>query len=164
MKVGDYVVANLLDGHDEKGVFRLDKVEWDNVYSSHRLWGICVSQPDTRCLSGPITAATVHRVFETQQAALAWLEAVQGTKKMPDTPIHSAPVEFNEPQLEQDPILRFFHYSHLPPQLAAVSAPFCHLAHRMVTELPRNPERTVALRKLLESKDCAVRTLVGATK
>jgi hypothetical protein len=31
------------------------------------------------------------------------------------------------------------------------------LAHRIVEELPRNPERTVALRKLLESKDAAVR-------
>jgi hypothetical protein len=27
----------------------------------------------------------------------------------------------------------------------------------MVRDLPRNPERTVALRKLLESKDAAVR-------
>jgi hypothetical protein len=27
--------------------------------------------------------------------------------------------------------------------------------------LPRNPERTVALRKLLEAKDAAVRALVG---
>jgi hypothetical protein len=31
------------------------------------------------------------------------------------------------------------------------------LASDIVAHLPRNPERTVALRKLLEAKDCAVR-------
>jgi hypothetical protein len=31
------------------------------------------------------------------------------------------------------------------------------LAEQIVETLPRNPERTVALRKLLEAKDCAVR-------
>lgn len=30
-------------------------------------------------------------------------------------------------------------------------------AETIVRTLPRNPERTVALRKLLEAKDCAVR-------
>jgi hypothetical protein len=76
------------------------------------------------------------------------------------TDIHPAPLEFTTQELEADPLLRFFHYSHLPTKLAAVSAPFCQLAWRIVQELPRNAERTVALRKLLEAKDCAVRTLV----
>jgi hypothetical protein len=80
---------------------------------------------------------------------------------MTDKPVfHPAPSEFTLGQLAFDPILRFFHYSHLPQPLAAASAPFCQLAHRIVTELPRNPERTVALRKLLEAKDCAVRALL----
>ncbi|MBS3961618.1 MAG: hypothetical protein KGZ61_07295 [Sandarakinorhabdus sp.] len=70
--------------------------------------------------------------------------------------------EFTEAQLGTDPILRFFHYSHLPQHLAAVSAPFCQLADRLVREVPRNAERTVALRKLLEAKDCAVRAIVSA--
>ena len=34
------------------------------------------------------------------------------------------------------------------------------LAQRLVAKFPRNPERTVALRKLLEAKDCAVRSLL----
>jgi hypothetical protein len=59
-----------------------------------------------------------------------------------------------------EPILQFFAYSHLPAHLQVVSAPFGELAHRLIKELPRNPERTVALRKLLESKDAAVRALV----
>lgn len=56
-----------------------------------------------------------------------------------------------------EPILQFFEFSHLPQVLAAVSAPFCDMAVTIVEELPRNPERTVALRKLLEAKDAAVR-------
>lgn len=56
-----------------------------------------------------------------------------------------------------EPMLQFFAYAHLPLELQAVSAPFCLLAEQIVEHLPRNPERTVALRKLLEAKDCAVR-------
>lgn len=53
-------------------------------------------------------------------------------------------------------ILQFFASAHLPPHLAAVSQPFAALANHIM-QLPRNPERTVALRKLLEAKDAAVR-------
>lgn len=59
-----------------------------------------------------------------------------------------------------DRMLQFFVYDHLPPHLQAVSKPFCELAERIVDTLPQNPERTVALRKLLEAKDCAVRALL----
>ena len=38
-----------------------------------------------------------------------------------------------------------------------VSRPFGEIAETLVKTLPRNPERTVALRKLLEAKDAAVR-------
>lgn len=56
-----------------------------------------------------------------------------------------------------EPLLQFFGYEHLPPELQKFSRPFHTLAHWIVVELPRNTERTVALRKLLEAKDCAVR-------
>lgn len=56
-----------------------------------------------------------------------------------------------------EPILQFFAYSHLPEHLQEVSKPFGDLATKIVESLPRNPERTVALRKLLEAKDAAVR-------
>lgn len=71
--------------------------------------------------------------------------------------IHPAPVRFSPAQISADPILHFFHYDHLPDGLRAASKPFCDLAERLVTSLPRNAERTVALRKLLEAKDAAVR-------
>jgi hypothetical protein len=61
---------------------------------------------------------------------------------------------------DQEPMLQFFAYEHLPPQLQTVSRPFGELARLMVQDLPRNPERTAALRKLLEAKDCAVRALL----
>lgn len=57
-------------------------------------------------------------------------------------------------------MLQFFKYAHLPEKLQAVSKPFGLLAKQMVETLPRNPERTAGLRKLLESKDCAVRALL----
>jgi hypothetical protein len=54
-------------------------------------------------------------------------------------------------------IQQFFAYEHLPAHLQEVSKPFAELANLIVDTLPRNPERTVALRKLLEAKDAAVR-------
>lgn len=56
-----------------------------------------------------------------------------------------------------EPILQFFKYAHLPQPLQQTSALFDNLAQEIVASLPRNPERTVALRKLLEAKDAAVR-------
>jgi hypothetical protein len=56
-----------------------------------------------------------------------------------------------------EPMLQFFSYSHLPERLQAISKPFHDMAHQIAHGLPRNPERTAALRKLLEAKDCAVR-------
>ena len=61
---------------------------------------------------------------------------------------------------EQEPILQFFQFEHLPEHLKVTSIFFFELACKLVATLPRNPERTVALRKLLESKDCAVRALI----
>lgn len=74
--------------------------------------------------------------------------------------IHPAPTEFSAQLIDADPILRYFHYTHLPAALQAASRPFCELAAHIVGTLPRNAERTVALRKLLEAKDAAVRANV----
>ena len=71
--------------------------------------------------------------------------------------IHPAPQEFNDAEIGADPILRFFHYAHLPAQLQGRSKPFCDLARHIINSTPRNAERTVALRKLLEAKDAGVR-------
>jgi hypothetical protein len=60
----------------------------------------------------------------------------------------------------QEHISQFFAFAHLPPHLQEVSRPFSDLATHILT-LPRNPERIVALRKLLEAKDAAVRAVVA---
>lgn len=60
-----------------------------------------------------------------------------------------------------EPIMKYFRFDHLKDEmLQRTSAAFCDLAMRVVEQLPRNPERTVALRKLLEAKDAAVRALL----
>ena len=53
--------------------------------------------------------------------------------------------------------MQFFAYDHLPPHLQEISKKCCNLAAWIMAELPANAERTVALRKLLEAKDAAVR-------
>jgi hypothetical protein len=64
----------------------------------------------------------------------------------------------NPPRLNPtEHILQFFGYAHLPERLQAVSAPFHDLAFDLAGSQPGGPELTVALRKLLESKDAAVR-------
>lgn len=54
-------------------------------------------------------------------------------------------------------ILRYFDYSHLPEPLRTTAQPFADLAKRVWERLPPSAERAVALRKLLEAKDAAVR-------
>lgn len=57
-------------------------------------------------------------------------------------------------------LLRFFDYGHLPTWLQKVSRPFGDLARWTAEELPGGAETVEALRKLLESKDCAVRAVL----
>ncbi len=78
--------------------------------------------------------------------------------------IHPAPQEFTAGEIAQDHILQFFHYAHLPEALRDRSKMFCDLARQIINSTPRNPERTVALRKLLEAKDANVRAFVAASK
>jgi hypothetical protein len=59
-------------------------------------------------------------------------------------------------------VCRHFSYTHLPQYLAEVSFLFATLAVRLLEALPDGPELTVALRKLLESKDAAVRARIDA--
>lgn len=62
---------------------------------------------------------------------------------------------------EPEHTLQFFAYEHLPAKLQEVSRPFAEHAQRIVDNVPRNPERSVALRKLLEAKDATVRATIA---
>ena len=58
-------------------------------------------------------------------------------------------------------IMQFFAFEHLPAHLQEVSRPVHDMAKNTILQLPDNAERAVALRKLLEAKDAAVRALVA---
>lgn len=59
---------------------------------------------------------------------------------------------------EQTPIMKYFSYSHLPEKLQNVSKSVHDLAEKMDNELPNGAEKSAGLRKLLEAKDCFVRS------
>lgn len=69
------------------------------------------------------------------------------------------PMESDE--MEPDRMLKWFEFGHLPEKLQAVSKPFGELAQQICREITLGPERTVALRKLLEAKDAAVRAALN---
>ena len=58
-------------------------------------------------------------------------------------------------------IMQFFGYAHLPDHLKVVSQPFHDIANDMNNRLPVNFEKISTLRKILEAKDAAVRTVVA---
>lgn len=64
----------------------------------------------------------------------------------------SIPTTIDEPST-----FKYFAYEHLPPHLAVVSKRFYEVAKEIIDTIEPGPERTEALRKLLEAKDCAVR-------
>jgi hypothetical protein len=61
------------------------------------------------------------------------------------------------PLQEGERMLKWFAYTHLPEHLQATSILFHDIALYLCDHLDPGPERTVALRKLLEAKDAAVR-------
>lgn len=62
--------------------------------------------------------------------------------------------------MESDRMLKWFDYEHLPDHLQGVAFKFFELACALCALAESGPERTVALRKLLEAKDAAVRAVV----
>ena len=58
---------------------------------------------------------------------------------------------------EREDAWQYFAYSHLPSHLQGASKPFADLAQNLIASLPRCPQRTMMLNKLVEAKDHAVR-------
>ena len=72
-------------------------------------------------------------------------------------------LEDAQARLLVEPIFQFFadNGSGYPAQeSAAIHGAFRSMAKRLILDLPRNPERSVALRKLLEARDYAMRAAV----
>ena len=59
--------------------------------------------------------------------------------------------------MPEERMLKWFAYSPTPPQARDVIDMFSGVAAELCERLEPGPERTVALRKLLEARDCAVR-------
>lgn len=57
-------------------------------------------------------------------------------------------------------VLDYFKYDHLPEKLQKISKPFSDLAHNIILNGGNYDETKMALRKLLEAKDCAVRAML----
>lgn len=64
-------------------------------------------------------------------------------------------------RLPPEHILQFFDYRHLDEPERDLAIRLYDLAHTIVGVIPRNPERTVALRKLLEARDSVMRAIVA---
>lgn len=56
-------------------------------------------------------------------------------------------------------ILKYFSYGHLPENLQNISASFLTLAEKIAAEGKDPAETFTALRKLLEAKDCTIRSM-----
>lgn len=74
-----------------------------------------------------------------------------------DFPKETKPTTVVDPRLR---MIKWFAFDHIPESLQKVSAIFNGVAAWMMTNLPPGPEATEAMRKLLESKDCAVRAAI----
>lgn len=61
---------------------------------------------------------------------------------------------------QDERMAKWFAFAHLPEHLQHVSRPFHDLGVLITRQVEPGPERTVALRKLLEAKDAAVRAVV----
>lgn len=114
---------------------------------------------------------------EAEVWRLVRLAGVRNGKVIPVTPEEVAIAERHQPETElppalsaanllrrimtEDRMMKWFAWEHLPEKLQAVSKPFGQLATLVCTAIEPGPERTVALRKLLEAKDAAVRAALN---
>lgn len=63
-------------------------------------------------------------------------------------------------EVEEDEILMFFEYKHLKEELQTVSKLYFEMAHDISGAFVDSDEKKACLRKLLESKDAAVRAAI----
>ena len=82
---------------------------------------------------------------------------------LPRRPWLHRPAARIEPYLDwADPgeqLLKFFSYGHLPRDAQPLFEGFLSLASDIVGMAPGGPERTAAIRKLLEARDCIMRAV-----
>jgi ATP-dependent Clp protease ATP-binding subunit ClpA len=167
----EHLLLALVDDQDAAAVMRACNVDIDKLrrnlvtYVESELEKLVTDgSEDSKPTAGfqrTIQRAVIHvqssggAVFFLQEQEMTRYDAINfishGTAERPGL------TESRSTLVEEEPLLQFFAYEHLPEHLKEHSKAFGDLARRLVETLPRNPERTMALRKLLEAKDCAVR-------
>ncbi len=81
-----------------------------------------------------------------------------GATPRPEPAVPTGALDRMTAALAREDIMEWFSYEHLPPGIMReTSAMWAALAESTHANLPRCAERSVALRKLLEGKDAAVR-------
>ena len=65
---------------------------------------------------------------------------------------------------KQSTIIQFFAYEGVDKHLQVIAKEFYFMAEYLDRVLPTSAEKSVTLRKLLESKDCALRAVTVPTK
>lgn len=107
----------------------------------------------------PGSAPVGTNLFSFVQATDMVVAMLEGLPDLGEAKSDDALTEELDQLITIEPLVQVFRFAHLPPHLRGVSRPFAELAVKLL-ELPRNPERSVALRKLREAKDCAVTAML----
>jgi hypothetical protein len=108
----------------------------------------------------PRAVNELERVEGVLRGLAERVQRLESERREPVPPPTAAKPERSLPQ-PIGHVMQFFKFEHLPAHLREVSQPFGELASWLVLHCPHNPELTVALRKLLESKDAAVRAVIA---
>lgn len=72
--------------------------------------------------------------------------------------------ESHENLVGAEELMKSFSYKDSDENLQDISRPFCEIAHEICDKLDASLERTVALKKLLESKDWAIAAILEKNK
>lgn len=56
--------------------------------------------------------------------------------------------------------IKYFKYEHLNGEMKEISKLVAELAQKLEATLPDGPEKSAGMRKLLEAKDCFVRSVL----
>lgn len=100
--------------------------------------------------------------FESARLLPGLLDDIEWLQKQCDS--RAAKSDAPPPQShapDREHILQFFDLILLPPEVEPIAKQYTQLAEWLHAKLPRNPERTVMLRKLLESREAALRAYLA---
>lgn len=131
----------------------------------HRTRGVAVWHPQTGVWARYVCSCRLcpmaNAVLTEAERADADRYCYQTHNPLPMNRPDDSSTRDRETTLRLFPFLRFFDFDHLPAALREASRPFCELAWSVAcNRFSDQAETEVALRKLLEAKDAAVRAVI----